>query len=201
MKIISQMEISIWLIIFRQTAKRNQMKSSKSGIPISLLAGQDVHGLRPEQENHVPLTNCRPAPISEPSFQPYFNKMLGPPHTPPPPPPPPHTHTVGCDVLTYVVHSKSTAGRSHFRAWLDSGAACCRHDMTISQARGCVRVRMGGGAEKVLTVRLATVSLYPRRHLAPPPARQSQSVTPSLAPRVHRLSMGGWHLADPTGVV
>ena len=101
-------------------------------------------------------------------------------------------------MLTYVVHSKSTwitrldpAGRPHFRAGLGSGAACCRHDMTISQARGCVRVRMGGGAEKVLTVRLATVSLYPRRHLAPPPARQSQSVTPSLAPRVHRFSMGG----------
>ena len=49
----------------------------------------------------------------------------------------------------------------------------------------------GGGGEKVLTVRLATVSLCPRRHLAPPPARQTQSVTPSLAPRVHRLSMGG----------
>ena len=147
------------------------------------------------------MTNCRPAPISEPSFQPYFNKMLGPPHTPPPPPPPPHTHTVGCDVLTYVVHSKSTAGRSHFRAGLDSGAACCRHDMSISQARVCVRVCVeGGGAEKELTVRLVTVSLCPRRHLAPPPARQPQSVTPSLAPRVHRLSMGGgWHLADPTG--
>jgi len=60
-------------------------------------------------------------------------------------------------VLTYVVHSKSTwitrldpAGRPHFRAGLVSGAACCRHDMTISQAQGCVRVRVcvcGGGRE------------------------------------------------------
>ena len=129
---ISKMTISIWLIIFRQTAKGNEMKSPKSGIPISLSAGQDVHGLRPDQQNHVPLTNCRPAPILQKSFQPFFNKMLG----PTPPPPPPHTHTVGCDVLTYVVDSKSTgitrldpAGRPHFRARLDLGAACCRHGM------------------------------------------------------------------------
>ena len=63
--------------------------------------------------------------------------------------------------------------------------------MSLVCAAQCACVCVGGGAEKVLTVRLATVSLYPRRHLAPPPATQSQSVTPSLAPRVHRLSMGG----------
>ena len=49
------MEFSIWLIIFCQPVKGNQIKSSKFGIPISLSVGQHVHGLRPKQENYVSL--------------------------------------------------------------------------------------------------------------------------------------------------